>query len=304
MELFKTNSKIDFMKQRKWAAAFSVLLFIFSLTSFVINGLNLGLDFTGGHQFILSYPTQVDFNKVRDSLEESGFDHAIVQAYGSSKQVMIKLPPQDKVSQKQVKADLAQVLPDGKIMQAQYIGPQVGKKLMTNGVLAIIVSLIGTMLYVAMRFEYRFAVSATVAMIHDPVLVLGIFSYFHVTFDLVALAAVLTVIGYSLNDTIVVYDRIRENFRRMRKATPLAITNASINETLSRTILTSGLTLIAVTSLLIFGGETLRGFALAMAIGILVGTYSSIYVAGALAVALGLNRQSLLPPEREVDNSP
>jgi preprotein translocase subunit SecF len=305
MELFNPNATVDFMKQRKWATLVSCALFIVCISLVAVKGLNLGLDFTGGHQIQLEFPETVNFDKIRNQLAANGFTRAMVQAYGSSQNVLIKMPPHEDVAPKELKKRVSEALPRASITQSQYIGPQVGKRLMTNGILAILVSLLGTMLYVAMRFEYRFAVSAMVAMIHDPIVVLGVFAITRTQFDLVALAAVLTVIGYSLNDTIVVYDRIRENFRKLRKATPEEVTNRSINHTLSRTIMTSGLTLIVVVALLIFGGEALRGFALAMTVGIIVGTYSSIYVAGALALALGLDRRSLLPAEKkEVDESP
>lgn len=305
MELFNPNANVDFMKQRKWATFVSCALFIVCIGLVAVKGLNLGLDFTGGHQIQLEFPETVNFDKVRDQLAENGFTSAMVQAYGSSHNVLIKMPPHEEMAPKELKQQVSNALPKASITQSQYIGPQVGKRLMTNGILAIVVSLLGTMLYVAVRFEYRFAVSAMVAMIHDPIVVLGVFAITRTQFDLVALAAVLTVIGYSLNDTIVVYDRIRENFRKLRKATPEEVTNCSINQTLSRTIMTSGLTLIVVVALLVFGGEALRGFALALTVGIIVGTYSSIYVAGALALVLGLDRRSLLPPEKkELDENP
>lgn len=302
MEFFKANTKIDFMGQRKWAAIFSIILFIFSVASLSIRGLNLGLDFTGGTQIEVTYQSPVTVNTIRDSLAKSGFTQAIVQPY-TVRDISIRVGPQ-KISQDQLKTKLAAALPGAKIVSLSYIGPQVSKTLMTNGILAIIVSLIGTMIYIALRFEYRFAVSSTIALIHDPVLILGIFAFFQLEFDLVVLAALLTVIGYSLNDTIVVYDRIRENFRKMRKGTPVEVVNVSINQTLSRTIMTSGLTLLVVVVLYFFGGPVLHNFSLALIIGIIIGTYSSIYVAGSSALTLGLNRQSLLPNTKAVDDLP
>lgn len=305
MEFFKSNTNIDFMGQRKWAALFSILLFIASVVSLAIHGLNFGLDFTGGTQITLNYPQAADFNAIRAELDKAGFDQAVVQAYGTSKDVLIRIPPQKEVSQAVLRERITQVLPGSQIQQIEYIGPQVGRTLVTNGILAILVALLATMAYIAFRFEMRFALSAAVALIHDPILILGIFSFFHLTFDLISLAAVLTIIGYSLNDTIVVYDRVRENFRRVRKGTPTEIMNLSINQTLSRTIMTSGLTLLVVLALFIFGGEMLRGFSLALIIGIVIGTYSSIYVAGSLSIALGLDRSHLLPStKRESDGLP
>lgn len=305
MEFFKQNTKINFMGQRKWAALFSIILCVASIISLAVNHLNLGLDFTGGTQLTLHYKQPAQLNTIRDTLYKNGFTQAVVQAYGTSEDVLVRVGPNKQLNQQELKDKLIQALPGAQLQSMEYIGPQVGKTLVTNGILAIIVSLLATMIYIALRFEYRFAVSAAIALIHDPVLILGIFSFFHLQFDLIALAAVLTIIGYSLNDTIVVYDRVRENFRKVRKGSPTEVMNLSINQTLSRTIMTSGLTLIVVVVLFIFGGEMLRGFSLALIIGIVIGTYSSIYVAGALAIAMGLNRTHLLPSaKKEVDALP
>lgn len=293
------------MGQRFYAAIFSAVLFVLSLSILFINGLNLGLDFTGGTQVEIQYTKPADLNKIREQLAATGFPEAIVQAYGSANEVLVRIAPHENLNQQDLKAKLLQTLSGATINRIEYIGPQVGKTLITNGILAIVISLIGTMLYIALRFEYRFAVSAIVALIHDPVLILGIFALFKIEFNLITLAAVLTIIGYSLNDTIVVYDRVRENFRRLRKTNAMEIMNISINQTLSRTIMTSGLTLLVVLALFLFGGEMLRGFSLALIIGIIIGTYSSIYVAGSLAVALGLDRKHLLPPvARPIDDHP
>lgn len=305
MEFFKVNTQINFMGQRKWAAIFSLCIFIASIVSLAVNKLNLGLDFTGGTQAVLSFQQPADLNAIRAQLTKAGLGQLVVQTYGTAREVLIRLAPQKTVTQAILKEKLSRALPAAQIQQIEFIGPQVGKTLVTNGLLAILISLLATMLYIAVRFEVRFAVSAAVALIHDPILILGIFSFFHLQFDLIALAAVLTIIGYSLNDTIVVYDRVRENFRKVRKGTPTEIMNLSINQTLSRTIMTSGLTLLVVIALLVFGGEMLRGFSLALIIGIVIGTYSSIYVAGSLAIALGLDRVHLIPqPKKEVDQLP
>lgn len=312
MEFFKVNTKINFMRQRKWAALFSTVLFIFSISSLLANGLNLGLDFTGGVQLHVKYTAAADFNKIRQELKAAGFGSATVQAYGTTRDVMVKLRPEGKMTQqeltnqqKKLTAHVLTVLQGAKLQEEQMIGPEVGQQLVTSGILAIIISLLATMAYIALRFEYRFAVSAAVALIHDPVLILGCFSFFHLEFNLITLAALLTMLGFSLNDTVVVYDRVRENFRKLRKGAPLEIMNISVNQTLSRTIMTSGLTLVVVIALLIFGGETLRGFSIALITGIVIGTYSSIYVAGALAIMMGLRKQHLLPSEKkEVDDRP
>lgn len=308
MEFFKHNTKINFMAQRKGAAILSAVLFILSIISLTMNGLSLGLDFTGGTQVQLSFPQAVDLNQVRDTLENAGFKEAVVISYGTSKDVLVTVAPKkgEKDSGKEaVVNQIIQVLPQAKVMQIDYIGPQVGQELATKGALAIVVALLGTMIYIALRFDFRFAIGSTVALIHDPVLILGLFSFFHIEFNLIALAAVLTVIGYSLNDTIVIFDRIRENFRKLRKATSLDVVNQAINQTLSRTLMTSALTLTVVLALFFLGGSVLHAFALALIIGIIVGTYSSIYVAGSLTLALGLTRQHLLPVSKEaLDDRP
>lgn len=302
MEFFKTNTKIPFMKQRMAAAIFSTLIFVGSILSLAINKLNLGLDFTGGTQVEVTFQQPVSSNQLRDSLNQQGFVEPFVQAY-SARDVLVRVAPQKGVTQDQLKQKLINAMPNGKIGSLDYIGPQVGKQLFTNGVLALVVALIGTMIYIALRFDYRFAISAAVALIHDPIFVLGIFSFFHLSFGMIELTAVLTLMGYSLNDTIVVYDRIRENFRKLRKTSAKEVVDISINQTLSRTIMTSGLTLLVVIALFIFGGITIHGFALAMIIGIVIGTYSSIYVAGSMAIALGLDRTTLIPTQRKVEDN-
>lgn len=308
MEFFKHNTQIDFMSQRKWAAIASAILFILSLAALAFNGLNWGLDFTGGTQIQLHFPVEANLNQIRDNLQTAGFKEAVVISYGTSQDVLVSLVPKKDENQSAANVDatkdvvisqVLKVLPDAKVQQVDYIGPQVGQELATKGALAIVIALLCTMIYVALRFEFRFAVGSTVALIHDPVLILGIFSFFHIEFNLIALAAVLTVIGYSLNDTIVIFDRVRENFRKLRKATPVEVINQSTNQTLSRTIMTSALTLTVCLALFFLGGSMLHGFSLALIIGIVVGTYSSIYVAGSLALALGLTRQHLLPPTKE-----
>lgn len=305
MEFFKANTKIDFMRQRKWAAIFSITLFVLSIGSLIFHGLNFGLDFTGGTQIQIHYQKSADLLQIRQQLNKAGFKSPIVQAYGTSQDVIIKLQPRGKIAEKEISKRVTDALPQAKIQQVEFIGPQIGKTLVTNGILAVIVSLLATMAYIALRFEYRFAVSSAIALIHDPVLILGVFSFFHLEFNLITLAAVLTLLGFSLNDTVVVYDRVRENFRKVRKGTPTEIMNLSVNQTLSRTIMTSGLTLLVVVVLFIFGGEMLHWFSLALIIGIVIGTYSSIYVAGSLSILMGLEKQHLLPPEkRYIDDRP
>jgi len=311
MEFFKHNTTINFMAQRKWAALLSIVLFSLSLLVLAMNGLNWGLDFTGGTQIQISYQQPADLGQIHDNLEKAGFPEAVVISYGTSKDVLVSLVPKEKnpamLDEKAQSAMVNQVmaaLPGAKMEQVNYIGPQVGAEMASKGLLAIIIALLGTMVYIAFRFDMRFAIGSTVALVHDPVIILGIFSFFHIEFNLIALAAVLTVIGYSLNDTIVIFDRVRENFRKFRKADALEVMNQSINQTLSRTIMTSALTLTVVLALFFLGGSLLHGFALAMIIGIVVGTYSSIYVAGSLTIALGLNRHHLVPVMKEADERP
>jgi preprotein translocase subunit SecF len=302
MEFFTHKTNINFMAQRKWAFLFSSSILLFSVTSLLFNKLNLGLDFTGGMQIHVNYATSPDFNQIREQLEKAGIE-AMTQAYGSSKDVVVKLKLHKDLNQQQTTDKVLKALTGAQFQRSELIGAQMGKTLVTNGILAVIIALLGTMVYIALRFEYRFAVSAAISLIHDPMLILGIFSFFQIEFDSIALAALLTVIGYSLNDTIVVYDRARENFRKVRKASPAEIINLSVNQTLSRTIMISGLTFSVITALLIFGGQMLRGFSLAMMIGIVIGTYSSIYIAGALALLFGLDRQHLMAPEKKVVDS-
>lgn len=307
MEFFKQHTKIDFMsrKARIVTATFSAVLFICSVVALAVNGLNFGLDFTGGLQIELNYSQGAHISEIRQQLNQAGFADARVQSYGNSQAVLISLQVPQGQNQQDIVKKIQSSLPQSKLERVDFVGPQVGKQLAQQGVFALVVALLGTMIYIAMRFEYRFAVSSALALIHDPMLILGLFAFFHIQFDLPALAAVLAVIGYSLNDTIVVFDRVRENFRKMRKNSPIEVLNASVNQTLSRTIMTSALTLIAVLTLLFLGGETIRSFALAMTIGIVIGTYSSIYVAGALALLMGLSRKDFLPPAKtEIDEMP
>lgn len=311
MEFFKHNTNINFMAQRKWAAILSLVLFTLSMCSLAMNGLAWGLDFTGGTQIQLKFTHEANVGEIHDRLEKAGFPEAVVISYGTSKDVLVSLVSKDKSqaamdesAQAAVVKQVLTALPDATLDQANYIGPQVGAEMASKGLIAIIIALLGTMIYIAFRFDMRFAVGSTVALVHDPIIILGIFSFYHIEFNLIALAAVLTVIGYSLNDTIVIFDRVRENFRKLRKAEPLEVMNQAINQTLSRTIMTSALTLTVVLALFFLGGSLLHGFSLALIIGIVVGTYSSIYVAGSLTIALGLNREHLVPQLKEVDERP
>ena len=306
MEFFKQNTQIDFMGGRRWAAVISIVLCGASVISLIVNGLNWGLEFTGGTEVQVVFTTEkADIPMVRETFTKAGYKDITVQTYGTNRQILLRFAGKQEMTSAHLTEEVKKLIPAGEVVAVNYIGPQVGKELATNGALAIFVAMLGTAIYIALRFEYRFAISATVALLHDPFIILGVFSYTHMEFDLVSLAAILTIIGYSLNDTVVVFDRVRENFRKLHKVSAAEVINLSINQTLSRTIMTSGLTLLAVLALFLFGGEVLRGFSTAFLIGILVGTYSSIYVAGTLAVVLGLSRNDLLPAAKEaLDDRP
>ncbi|MCX8049792.1 MAG: protein translocase subunit SecF [Methylohalobius sp.] len=296
--------RLDFMGKRHFALALSCAVLILSFSSLVVRGLNLGLDFTGGTLVEVGYPVQVELDKVRALLVQNGFAGAAVQHFGTTREVLIRLPPDPEHSTAALSDKVLAFLrsepgAEPKLRRVEFVGPQVGEDLVEKGGLAMLFSLIGILIYVGWRFEYRFAAGAVLALIHDALITLGFFSLTGLEFDLSVLAALLAVIGYSVNDTVVVFDRIRENFRRMRRGEPLEIINASINQTLSRTLLTSGTTLLVVIALTLLGGEIIRNFSLALIVGIITGTYSSIYIASALLVLLKLKREDLLLPERE-----
>ncbi len=312
MEFFKTDTHIDFMGKRQLMALVLAALIVISLGSLFIRGLALGLDFTGGTLIEVGYAAPVDLGDVRDALTQSGFGSAVVQHYGSPREVMVRLAPragEDSAElSTRVLAALQQASADTVNMRrVEYVGAQVGDELTEQGGLAMLFALIGILIYVALRFEWRLSLGAVLATVHDTVFTLGFFSLFQIEFDLTVMAAVLAVIGYSLNDTIVVFDRIRENFRRIRTGTVAEVMNVSINQTLSRTIMTSGTTMLVVVALFIFGGQVVHGFALALIVGILIGTVSSIYVASPLALWLGVTRANLAPvkqPGVETDAGP
>jgi len=308
VEFFKKQTNIDFMGIRHWTAGISLLLSVIALCVVFYKGLNFGLDFTGGTQIEVRYPAAIEIDVVRAQLTHAGFEHVKVAHYGSAQDLLIRLNDASVSSvealQKAVMTALSSTGEQVELRRIEFVGSEVGSQLVSQGILAIALAIVAMMIYIAMRFEYRFAVSAAVALIHDPIIILGIFALFQIEFDLAGLTAILAVLGYSLNDTIVVFDRVRETFRRVRKGTTESVMNLSINQTLSRTLMTSFLTLLVVIALFCFGGESLHGFSTALLIGIIVGTYSSIYIAGALALAMGLSREDLLPVRRVIDESP
>jgi preprotein translocase subunit SecF len=282
----------------------SAVLSLWAIGSLAIKGLNYAVDFTGGTVIEAEFKESADLADIRSRLEKSGLRNPTVQSFGSSRQVLIRLAPEKDITNQEIKNKVMSAINEGAQNQAEmsrieFVGPQVGDDLAQGAVLALISATIGILIYVAWRFEWRFSLGAILATLHDIVMIVGIFSFFEWEFDLTVLAAVLAIMGYSLNDTIVVFDRIRENFRKLRRMDTIDLVNLSINETLSRTLMTSFLTLLTVLAMAIWGGQVLHNFAVALIIGIVVGTYSSIYVASALAVWLGISRADMLVPERE-----
>lgn len=304
MQIFKQVPKFDFMGKRKIAVIFSLLLIVISIASLSTRGLSLGIDFTGGILIEMGYQGSADLTEVRAALGENGFGDAVVQHFGTSKDVLVRLAPRDEESNAEVSSRVLEVLKENsnqapEMRRVEYVGPQVGKELTEDGALAMLFALAGILIYVALRFEYRFAVGSVAALVHDVVITLGFFSVMGIEFDLTVLAAILAVIGYSLNDTIVVFDRVRENFRLIREGTTVEVANISLNQTLSRTMMTSVTTMLVLLALFFVGGELINAFAIALIIGVLVGTYSSIYVASSTALALGVSKEDLIPPEKE-----
>ncbi|CAC9434561.1 Protein-export membrane protein SecF (TC 3.A.5.1.1) [uncultured Gammaproteobacteria bacterium] len=299
--------KIDFVGKRTYAIIFSLLLIVVSIFSLSINGLKFGIDFTGGTLLEVGYQRDVDLADVRATLSEAKFKGVNVQYFGSTKEILIRLKPQPISSAKLSSKIISLLGDDVDIRRVEFVGPKVGEELTNDGGLAMLYALIGILIYVAFRFEYRFALGSISALIHDVIITLGIFSLLQIEFDLTVLAAILAVIGYSLNDTIVVFDRIRENFLSTRHIDPIKIINGALNQTLSRTLMTSITTLLVLLALFFLGGEVIHSFALALLIGVVVGTYSSIYVASSMILALGISKQDLLPSEKEeqaIDNRP
>ncbi|MDG4553890.1 MAG: protein translocase subunit SecF [Candidatus Competibacter sp.] len=303
LNLYNTN--IDFLRWGKLAMGWSVAVLLIAVGSLLIRGMNLGLDFTGGTVIEVQYPAPVEIPKVRETLAKAGFGDAQTQHFGTSRDVLIRIPPRDQRNAATLSNEVLHTLEgaDGgagvTLARAEFVGPQVGQELVEQGGLAALGALLGILVYVMFRFEWRLAVGTIAATIHDVIFTVGWFSLLQLEFDLTVLAAVLAVIGYSVNDTVVVLDRIRENFRKRRKGSVLEIMNRSINETLSRTIMTSLATLLSVIVLYFLGGTVMRGFSIAMIVGILVGTYSSIYIASASALYLGISREDLLPRTKE-----
>lgn len=305
MKFLNRKTHIDFMGKRKVAFVVSASLIVLSITILLLRGLNFGLDFTGGMLIEVSYPSAPSISDVRANLESADLNDAVVQTFGTASDIVVRIPPR---SEEETDAELSTVIlsalqqgVEGEIVmrRVEFVGPQVGDELTEQGILAVVYALIGIFIYVMFRFQWRFSVGAVVALIHDIMVSMGILSLLQIEFDLTVVAALLAVIGYSLNDTIVLFDRIRENFPRLRKGSPLEVVNTSVNETLSRTLMTSMTTLLVLTALFVFGGEIIHSFAFTLIVGVVVGTYSSIYVASTTLLELGVSKYDLLAVEKE-----
>ena len=290
---------IDFVGKWKFAMIFSAVLLVLSIASISFQGLKFGIDFTGGTLIELGYEKTADLEDIRLKLSEGDFKGTNVQYFGSDTEVLIQLEPQE-VSSAKLSSSIIRMLGDGiDVRRVEFVGPKVGEELTNDGGLAMLYALIGILIYVAFRFEYRFALGSIAALVHDVIITLGIFSILQIEFDLTVLAAILAVIGYSLNDTIVVFDRIRENFLSTRQVEAEPIINEALNQTLSRTLMTSLTTLLVLLALFYLGGEVIHSFAGALLIGVIIGTYSSIYVASSMILALGISKEDMLPSEKE-----
>jgi len=310
MEFFHKVTSYPFMRTRRMWYGVSAAALVGSVVLLFWHGLNLGIDFTGGVVLEFAYPGTANIEQTRSTLQRTGYE-AQVQHFGDEHSIMVRLMPHPGQDVNAVSAAVTEALkkvtPEVELRRAEVVGPQVGEELTNQGGLAVLFTFVLIGIYTWFRFQWKLGVSAVIATLHDPLLILGFFAATQITFDLAGLAAILAVIGYSLNDTVVVFDRVRENFQARRKATPEQVMDASINQTLSRTIITSGATLLTVGVLLVEGGQTLRGFSWALTIGIIVGTFSSIYVAGALALDMKLTAADLMPPQKdkaEIDAMP
>jgi len=305
LQQFLKHLAIDFMGWRREAMIFSTALILTAVVAVAMRGLNFGLDFTGGTLIEVGYENAVELEAVRSGLADGGLPNATVQHFGTSRDVLIRIAPEEG---QEAGAELSDrvfrslsAASDGQIelRRVEFVGPQVGEELTNDGGLAMLWAILGILVYVGLRFEYRFAIGSVVALVHDVVITIGFFALFQVPFDLPVLAAILAVIGYSLNDTIVVFDRIRENFRKIRKGDAVSIINTSLNQTISRTLVTSFTTLLVLLALFVFGGEIIHGFALALIVGVVIGTYSSIYVASTSVILMGVSKADLMPVIKE-----
>jgi len=306
MEFFRIKRDIPFMRHALLFNVISLVTFLAAVGFLAVRGLHFSIEFTGGTVMEVAYPQAADLEKIRASVDSLGFAESQVQNFGTSRDVMIRLPLQKGVTSAQqserVMATLKAADASVELRRVEFVGPQVGKELATDGALALLFVVVGIMIYLAIRFEWKFAVAAIVANLHDVIIILGFFAAFQWEFSLSVLAAVLAVLGYSVNESVVIFDRIRETFRKQRKMTTSQIIDHAITSTTSRTIITHGSTQIMVLAMLLFGGPTLHYFALALTIGILFGIYSSVFVAAAIAMWLGVTREDLVKPVRKKDD--
>lgn len=305
MQLLKLKETVNFMGVKTPAMFFSLFMIIGSIATLTVNQLNWGLDFTGGTTIEVGYSEPAQLEQIRQQLQTAGFDDAIVQNFGSAEDVKIRLSPREGKKASELSNEIIQVLGIDldQVRSVEFVGPSIGEELAEQGGLAMLVALLCILVYVAMRFEWRFALGSVAALAHDVIITLGLFSILGLEFDLTVLAAVLAVIGYSLNDTIVVSDRIRENFRKIRKGEPVEVINTSLTQTLNRTIITSLTTILVLLALFFVGGATIHGFATALLFGVFIGTYSSIYVASLVALMLGISKEDLMPTEVEKEGA-
>lgn len=309
MKFFARVPNIDFMAQRKVGLVVSSVLTIATILLLIFRGLNFGIDFTGGVLVEVAYPQAVELDNVRSHLEKGGYERAVVQYFGTTQDVLIRLPPAANANSAEVSSRILEALDarneNIELRRIDFVGPQVGEELTEKGALALLVAFIGIAIYIMLRFEWKFSVGAVSALIHDALMALGFLSIFWVEFDLTTLAAILALIGYSNNETIVIYDRVRENLISQRRADIFEVVNLSINQTLLRSVITHLTTLLVLTALLLMGGASVHSFSVALIVGVIVATYSSIYVSTGLAIVLGISREDLLPPKEEaIDESP
>lgn len=303
MEFFKKTPSIPFMALRFWFYGISIVLLLGTVILLATRGLNFGIDFTGGVVLEIGYPETADLNEAREAVSAAGFPEAQIQNFGSSREILVRVMPQEGEDVVQVGTRITEALqavqPGIELRRTEVVGPQVGAELAEQGGLAMLFTFVMILIYIAFRFEKKMGISAVIGSIHDPILIIGFFALTQLTFDLSVLAALLAVVGYSLNDTIVVFDRVREVFISTRKGTPAEMLDAAVNQTLSRTLMTSFSTLFVVGALYVFGGDALEGFSIAIIVGVVIGTYSSIFVSAALALDMKLKPLDLMPPKRE-----
>ncbi|MDX1514982.1 MAG: protein translocase subunit SecF [Gammaproteobacteria bacterium] len=304
MRILNKQTSFRFMAHRKVTVVLSTVLLLVSLGSLAVRGLEFGIDFTGGTLIEVGYPQAADLPAIRGALQEAGFHGALVQHFGTSQDVLVRIAPRADVEKAELSTQVLRALnrasdTELELRRVEFVGPQVGDELTEQGGLAMLIALAGILVYVSFRFQWKYALGAVGALFHDVLITIGFFSVFGLEFDLTVLAAILAVIGYSLNDTSVVFDRIRENFPKFRKGNPVEIVDASLNQTLSRTLMTSLTTLLVLIALFIFGGELIHAFATALIVGVIIGTYSSVYVASSTALSLGVSKADFMPVPKE-----